>query len=625
MDNYAKIQMKKLFLTLIVAFATAVLLWACSSSNRVVRFPLVGASNTRMLVFEKVELTDTATVLTVRGFNDPEHWIKVSPSIHLVAQNKEYELIGSKGVEPGKELFMPEDGDSCFTLIFEPLPNACSEFDFIDADAKNGWRMYDIDFTGKRNVANPTGLPRELKHTSKEASDTPEYAYTFGETTVNIHLMGYREGCVTDMVFPVNSMFEGQRSIDVEIDPATGTGSVTFMQYGTGCAFPVVNGCGYGQFFIAPNETVDLYVNLAYINQTLQYNYENYKNLAIKGCWTKGSVYDALNNQDSEDVIVLPDSLSIGELIRYDMTADEFTGALIDFYHAVCEHAHAQKSGSWAKEICKADAFNTCLIFLNQDFRRWAERESSVPADYKHDPILPEHYARMFACVDIENPWLLMNYRSEEVAKAAQKMVSGGYDDTLACWGKARDAVEKAYKNELTDAELQTMRSWNNSFYADMCEEILRCTRESIANGSKDLEHVEDISPEALFQAIIAPHKGKVILVDFWNTWCGPCRKAIKEIEPHKTGQLSSDDLVWVYIANGTSPIGTYSNMITGIKGVHYRVSDAQWDYLTSKMFDIDGIPSYVLVKKDGTFSLRNDLRDINKMATVLKEELEKE
>jgi hypothetical protein len=42
-------------------------------------------------------------------------------------------------------------------------------------------------------------------------------------------------------------------------------------------------------------------------------------------------------------------------------------------------------------------------------------------------------------------------------------------------------------------------------------------------------------------------------------------------------------------------------------------------------MFDIDGIPSYVLVNRDGSYSLRNDLHDINKMVTVLKEELEKE
>ena len=65
----------------------------------------------------------------------------------------------------------------------------------------------------------------------------------------------------------------------------------------------------------------------------------------------------------------------------------------------------------------------------------------------------------------------------------------------------------------------------------------------------------------------------------------------------------------------------TYLEMIPDIEGLHYRLSQEQWKHLTDNVFDIDGIPSYVLVKKDGTYSLRNDLRDHNKMLKVLKAE----
>jgi thiol-disulfide isomerase/thioredoxin len=116
-------------------------------------------------------------------------------------------------------------------------------------------------------------------------------------------------------------------------------------------------------------------------------------------------------------------------------------------------------------------------------------------------------------------------------------------------------------------------------------------------NSSSKTTEVKTEGDE-IFDSIIKKFRGKVIYVDFWATWCAPCREGIERIKPLKA-ELANKNIVFVYITNPTSPEKTYDEMIPNIKGEHFRVSKDEWNFLVQK-FNIYGIPHYALVDKNG-------------------------
>lgn len=120
------------------------------------------------------------------------------------------------------------------------------------------------------------------------------------------------------------------------------------------------------------------------------------------------------------------------------------------------------------------------------------------------------------------------------------------------------------------------------------------------------LNETPNTEADKLFDEIIAKFKGKVVFVDFWATWCAPCRSGIKEMIPLKE-ELKNKDVVFLYITNQSSPEKTYNNMIPEIKGEHYRISSDAWNYFKSK-FKISGIPHYSLIDKEGNL-VENKIR----------------
>lgn len=112
------------------------------------------------------------------------------------------------------------------------------------------------------------------------------------------------------------------------------------------------------------------------------------------------------------------------------------------------------------------------------------------------------------------------------------------------------------------------------------------------------VNEISSVPDDKIIETIIAKHKGKVVFIDLWATWCVPCLDAMKQFRGTKN-ELRHKDIAFVYLTNASSPRKLWEEKIKGIGSEHYYLKDTQWEYIMNH-FEFKYIPSYLLYNKEG-------------------------
>ena len=117
--------------------------------------------------------------------------------------------------------------------------------------------------------------------------------------------------------------------------------------------------------------------------------------------------------------------------------------------------------------------------------------------------------------------------------------------------------------------------------------------------AAAQINNVPKTAADSLFSKILAKYAGKVVYVDFWATWCGPCRAEMPNSkELHK--KLDGKDVVFLYLGvQSEEKVWKASIAEMGIEGEHFLLNNNDFNTISAK-FQISGIPRYLLVDKMG-------------------------
>lgn len=606
-----------------------------AQAKRVVERPYFFASNNHKLEIERVTLDKKATVLDVKIYQAGG---KVSIDSHavLAANGATYAYLGSPQLPKGVFVKVPECGYVSATLRFKPMPETTTEFDFREVADNSGWNIYGVRLDGKRPQPD---IPQHLLQQAFDKKvELPSTDLNLGKTVVNVRLVGYKPEYGTTLDVLVENWFSPYRMpFDHDSVSVDGTCSISANAILPTIATIRVNRMEI-PFLAVPHDTTTVIIDLT--TQALAATHLFADDASIKKyVWFEGK-YAAVDTELQS----VKEKLEVFGKTFFDdicgMTPLQYRDYVQKAYEqklsaidadktisvATRTLAHSHLSMNYASALF---GFKNNIAMAPMIVGKKGVRRAGLNVDtlsyfkpLEQLPILHSKNQRYYSFLADFTSSFCRQYMAEDpllddiaVGKRLSRSLGRKHLLTEQQMAAARDSIANDMVRELLFADNEDLKSQQKSADEKMAA-MIKTANSSSVYSIIDLD--PKMSAEQIFPSIINKYKGKTLFLDFWNTWCMPCRAAMSAIRPLKE-QLT--DVVYVYIADASSPVGKWGEMIKTINGVHVRLTEEQADAL-GDLYHFSGIPTYFVVNKEGKITYQTtSFPGVDKLREVLKSE----